>query len=56
MVPPLLLYVDTGQSKLAMILYTQELASRVSDRPIYVNALNPGTVVTGIVHFLSFLM
>ena len=55
MVPSLLLYVDTGQSKLAMILYTRELAGRVSDRPIYVNALNPGTVITGIVHshFLS---
>jgi hypothetical protein len=55
MVPLLLLYVDTGQSKLAMILYTRELAGRVSDRPIYVNALNPGMVITGIVrsHFLS---
>ena len=55
MVPLLLLYVDTGQSKLAMILYTRELAGRVSDRQIYVNALNPGTVITGIVrsYFLS---
>ena len=32
-----------------MILYTRELAGRVSDRRIYVNALNPGTVMTGIV-------
>src|SRR5215471_12580678 len=55
MVPPRLCYANKGQSKLAMVLYTRELAGRVSDRSIYINALNPGTTVTGIAryHFFS---
>ncbi len=36
-----------GQSKLANILFTRELARRVADRGIDSNALHPGVVRTG---------
>jgi len=35
-----------GQSKLANVLFTQELAERLKDKDIYVNTLNPGGVST----------
>lgn len=39
--------IDLGQSKLAMILYAQELASQLQHTPILVNSLHPGDVDTG---------
>lgn len=36
-----------GQSKLANILFTRELARRLQGRPITVNCLHPGAVATG---------
>jgi retinol dehydrogenase-14 len=38
-----------GFSKLAQVLWTQELAKRLADKQIYVNAVNPGSVHTAIV-------
>lgn len=35
-----------GQSKLANVLFTQELAERIGDASIFVNTLNPGAVYT----------
>lgn len=35
-----------GQSKLANVLFAQELASRVKGKNVYVNSLNPGAVFT----------
>jgi NAD(P)-dependent dehydrogenase (short-subunit alcohol dehydrogenase family) len=37
-----------GQSKLANILFTKELARRLPPKPISVNCLHPGVVATGI--------
>jgi NAD(P)-dependent dehydrogenase (short-subunit alcohol dehydrogenase family) len=40
-------FINLGQSKLAMILYSQELASRLEGKPMFVNSLHPGDVDTG---------
>ena len=37
-----------GRSKLANILFTRELATRLKGRPVTVNALHPGAVATGL--------
>lgn len=37
-----------GQSKLANVLFTRELAKRLQDRGVTVNALHPGAVATGL--------
>lgn len=39
-----------GQSKLANVLFAQELAARVKDKGILVNAIHPGAVDTNLVH------
>jgi NAD(P)-dependent dehydrogenase (short-subunit alcohol dehydrogenase family) len=39
--------IDTGQSKLADVLFTQKLASILSNGQVYVNSVNPGDVATG---------
>jgi len=42
-----------GQSKLANVLFSQELASRVSDKGILVNSLHPGAVDTELTRHAS---
>lgn len=37
-----------GQSKLMNIWFAQEFAARLADQPIYVNAIHPGAVLTGL--------
>jgi NAD(P)-dependent dehydrogenase (short-subunit alcohol dehydrogenase family) len=38
--------VKLGQSKLAAVIYTRTLSNKLSDRQIFVNAVNPGDVAT----------
>lgn len=40
-------WIAYGQSKLANILFTRELARRLADSAVTANALHPGTVATG---------
>jgi len=37
-----------GQSKLAMILFSQALAIRIAHRPVFINSLDPGDIDTSI--------
>jgi NAD(P)-dependent dehydrogenase (short-subunit alcohol dehydrogenase family) len=45
-----------GPTKLAMILFTKELAKRLKDKPITVNSLHPGIIKTNIMHKLPWIL
>lgn len=48
-------FLPYSNSKLAIILFTMELARRVRDRGITVNAVDPGIVDTGIIRLQTFI-
>ncbi|MBO9129509.1 SDR family oxidoreductase [Bacillus sp. 165] len=45
-----------GPTKLALILFTKELAKKLEGRPITVNSLHPGIIKTNIMHELPWIL
>lgn len=45
-----------GPTKLALILFTKELAKKLEGRPITVNSLHPGIIKTNIMHQLPWIL
>ncbi|NHM30231.1 SDR family oxidoreductase [Neobacillus terrae] len=45
-----------GPTKLALVLFTKELAKKLEGRPITVNSLHPGIIKTNIMHQLPWIL
>ncbi|WP_108669982.1 SDR family oxidoreductase [Peribacillus acanthi] len=49
-------YKAVGPTKLALILFTKELATKLEGRPITVNSLHPGIIKSNIMHQLPWIL